>query len=89
MLSERRCTMKKSIIILLILSLCPCYVLATEKKTIRDSKGNVIGYTRTYNNGKTVQYDKNWSVQNYYKINSNGTVRKYSKHYEYLGKYQK
>lgn len=51
--------MKNFLILTLIgLLISSCSVLAYEKHYIKNSKGQTTGYTKTYSNGKTVQYNK-------------------------------
>lgn len=53
--------------------------LAYEKHYIKNNKGQTTGYTKTYSNGKTVQYNKKGQVDYTYKKDSSGKVIKYSK----------
>lgn len=51
--------MKKLFVLTLIgLFIGSCSVFAYEKHYIKNSKGQTTGYTKTYSNGKTVQYNK-------------------------------
>lgn len=42
-------------------------VFAYEKHYIKNNKGQTTGYTKTYSNGKTVQYNKKGQVEYTYK----------------------
>ena len=60
--------MKNFLILTLIgLLISSCSVLAYEKHYIKNSKGQTTGYTKTYSNGKTVQYNKKGQVEYTYK----------------------
>lgn len=60
--------MKKFIIISIICSFIVCNVsFAYDKHYIKNSKGQTTGYTKTYSNGKTVQYNKKGQVEYTYK----------------------
>lgn len=70
----------KNILSLTIISLLitmPAF--AYEKHYIKNNKGQTTGYTKSYSNGKTVQYNKKGQVEYTYKKNSSGKVTKYSK----------
>lgn len=70
----------KNILLLTIISLLitmPAF--AYEKHYIKNNKGQTTGYTKTYSNGKTVQYNKKGQVEYTYKKDSSGKVTKYSK----------
>ncbi len=70
----------KNILLLSILSLLltmPAF--AYEKHYIKNNKGQTTGYTKTYSNGKTVQYNKKGQVEYTYKKDSSGKVTKNSK----------
>lgn len=72
--------MKKLFVLTLIgLFIGSCSVFAYEKHYIKNSKGQTTGYTKTYRNGKTVQYNKKGQVEYTYKKDSTGKVTKYSK----------
>ena len=72
--------MKKLIIISIICSFIVCNVsFAYDKHYIKNSKGQTTGYTKTYSNGKTVQYNKKGQVEYTYKKDSTGKITKYSK----------
>lgn len=61
---------------------------AYEKHYIKNSKGQTTGYTKTYSNGKTVQYNKKGQVEYTYKKDSTGKITKYSKTGKKLGTYK-
>jgi len=70
----------KNILLLTIISLLitmPAF--AYEKHYIKNNMGGTEGYTKTYSNGKTVQYNKKGQVEYTYKKDSSGKVTKYSK----------
>ena len=70
--------MKKILLILILLSFTmPAF--AYEKHYFKNNKGQTTGYTKTYSNGKTVQYNKNGQIEYTYKRDSQGRVTKYSK----------
>ena len=70
--------MKKFLLTLICLSLItPAF--AYEKYYIKNNKGQTTGYTKTYDNGVTKQYNKKGGLEYTYKKSSNGTVTKYSK----------
>lgn len=71
--------MKKFLLLTLISSLITMPALAYEKHYIKNNKGQTTGYTKTYSNGKTVQYNKKGQVEYTYKQDSSGKVTKYSK----------
>ena len=76
--------MKRKILILMMLlalsiNCISCSVFAYEKHYIKNSKGKTTGYTKTYSNGKTVQYNKKGQVEYTYKKDSTGKLTKYSK----------
>ncbi len=79
----------KNILLLTIISLLitmPAF--AYEKHYIKNNKGQTMGYTKTYSNGKTVQYNKKGQVEYTYKKDSSGKVTKYSKTGRKLGTYK-
>ena len=53
--------------------------VAHEKHYIKNNRGGIEGYTKTYSNGKTVQYNKKGQVEYTYKKDSSGKITKYSK----------
>lgn len=70
----------RNILLLTILSLLISLpVFAYEKHYIKNNKGQTTGYTKTYSNGKTVQYNKKGQIEYTYKRDSQGRVSKYSK----------
>lgn len=71
--------MKKFLLLTLISSLITMPALAYEKHYIKNNKGQTTGYTKTYSNGKTVQYNKKGQVEYTYKQDSSGKITKYSK----------
>lgn len=72
--------MKKILILTLIgCFIGSCNVFAYEKHYIKNGKGQTTGYTKTYSNGKTIQYNKNGQVEYTYKKDSTGKITKYSK----------
>ncbi|MDD3237755.1 MAG: hypothetical protein PHV37_06620 [Candidatus Gastranaerophilales bacterium] len=73
--------MKKILLLTLICTIfvSTAFASTTTKKYIKNSKGQTTGYTKTYSNGKTVQYNKKGQTEFVYKKSSNGTVTKYSK----------
>lgn len=79
--------MKNFLSILICLSII-APVLAYEKHYIKNEKGRVSGYTKTYSNGKTDVYNSKGQKQYTYKRSSNGTVTKYSKTGKKLGTYK-
>lgn len=71
--------MKKILLLTIICLLITLPVFAYEKHYIKNNKGQTTGYTKTYSNGKTVQYNKKGQVEYTYKRDSQGRVTKYSK----------
>lgn len=71
--------MKKFLLITIISFFIIMPAIASTKKYIKNNKGQTVGYTRTYSNGKTVQYNSKGQKEYTYKRSSNGTVTKYSK----------
>lgn len=71
--------MKKLFLLTLITTLISMPAFAYEKHYIKNNKGQVTGYTKTYSNGKTVQYNKKGQIEYTYKRDSQGSVTKYSK----------
>lgn len=71
--------MKRFLTVILIYMVFTMPTLAYEKHYIKNNKGQTTGYTKTYSNGKTVQYNKKGQVEYTYKRDSNGKVTKYSK----------
>ena len=67
------------IITLISMFIDSCSVFAYDKHYIKNSKGQTTGYTKTYSNGKTVQYNKKGQVEYTYKKDSTGKITKYSK----------
>lgn len=80
--------MKKILLLTILLSIFCLPVLAYEKHYIKNEKGRVSGYTKTYSNGKTDVYNSKGQKQYTYKRSSNGTVTKYSKTGKKLGTYK-
>ena len=81
--------MKNIITLVLVCTmLCSVVLASSTKKTIMNNSGYVTGHTRSYSNGRTVQYDKYGSVQYKYKKNSNGTITQYDKYGRVLGTYR-
>ena len=71
----------KKLLILTLIGLfigCNCS-MAYEKHYIKNSKGQTTGYTKTYGNGKTVQYNSKGQKEYVYKTDSNGKTTTYSK----------
>lgn len=71
--------MKKFLVLIIICFLITMPALAYEKHYIKNNNGQTTGYTKTYSNGKTVQYNKKGQVEYTYKQDSSGKVTKYSK----------
>lgn len=71
--------MKNLLLLTIIGSLIPMPAFAYEKYYIKNNKGQTTGYTKTYSNGKTIQYNKKGQVEYTYKKDSSGKVTKYSK----------
>lgn len=73
--------MKKLLILtlLIIFITTPAFATQTVKKYIKNNKGQTTGYTRSYANGTTKQYNKKGQLEYTYKKSSNGTITKYSK----------
>lgn len=71
--------MKKILLLTIICLLITLPVFAYEKHYIKNNKGQTTGYTKTYSNGKTVQYNKKGQIEYTYKRDSQGRVSKYSK----------
>ena len=73
--------MKKVLLLTLILVFVSSVSTANAytKKYIKNSKGQTTGYTKTYSNGTTKQYNKKGGLEYTYKKSSNGKVTKYSK----------
>lgn len=65
------------LIILVLTIIMPAF--AYEKHYIKNNKGGTVGYTKTYSNGTTKQYNKKGQLEYTYKKSSNGTVTKYTK----------
>lgn len=80
--------MKKFLLLIIICTLITMPAIASTKKYIKNNKGQTVGYTRTYSNGKTVQYNSKGQKEYTYKRSSNGTVTKYSKTGQKLGTYK-
>lgn len=80
--------MKKLFLLTLVATLIAMPVLAYEMHYIKNEKGRVSGYTKTYSNGKTDVYNSKGQKQYTYKRSSNGTVTKYSKTGKKLGTYK-
>ena len=81
--------MKKLFVLTLIgLFVASCSAFAYDKHYIKNSKGQTTGYTKTYSNGKTVQYNKKGQVEYTYKKDSTGKITKYSKTGKKLGTYK-
>ncbi|OLA95069.1 MAG: hypothetical protein BHW64_00545 [Candidatus Melainabacteria bacterium LEY3_CP_29_8] len=70
--------MKNILLLIIIIILITMPVFAYEIHYIKNNKGHT-GYTKTYSNGKTVQYNKKGQVEYTYKKDSSGKVTKYSK----------
>lgn len=71
--------MKKLLLLSIMSILITMPVFAYEKHYIKNNRGGTEGYTKTYSNGKTIQYNKKGQVEYTYKKNSSGKVTKYSK----------
>lgn len=71
--------MKQFLLFTIISLLVAMPAFAYEKHYIKNNKGQITGYTKTYSNGKTVQYNKKGQVEYSYKQDSSGKVTKYSK----------
>ncbi len=71
--------MKNLFLLTLIATLISMPAFAYEKHYIKNNKGQTTGYTKTYSNGKTVQYNKKGQIEYTYKRDSQGRVTKYSK----------
>ena len=72
----------KTMIKFLIITFCLVIIMlafAYEKHYIKENKGNTTGYTKTYSNGVTKQYNSKGQLEYTYKKFSNGLVTKYSK----------
>lgn len=80
--------MKKLLLLTILLSIITMPAFAYEKHYIKNSKGQTTGYTKTYSNGKTVQYNKKGQVEYTYKKDSTGKITKYSKTGKKLGTYK-
>lgn len=71
--------MKKLLLLTILLSIVVMPAVAYEKHYIKNNKEQTTGYTKTYSNGKTVQYNKKGQVEYTYKKDLSGKVTKYSK----------
>ena len=71
--------MKYFLSLLILFSIVTVPAFAYEKHYIKNNKGQTTGYTKTYSNGKTVQYNKKGQIEYTYKRDSQGRVTKYSK----------
>lgn len=71
--------MKNTLLLTIICLLMSMPAFAYEKHYIKNNRGSTQGYTKTYSNGKTVQYNKKGQVEYTYKKDSSGKVTKYSK----------
>lgn len=80
--------MKKFLLLTILFSIISMPTLAYEKHYIKNSKGQTIAYTKTYSNGKIVQYNKKGQVEYTYKKDSSGKVTKYSKNGRKLETYK-
>lgn len=80
--------MKKFLLLTILFSIISMPTLAYEKHYIKNSKGQTTTYTKTYSNGKIVQYNKKDQVEYTYKKDSSGKVTKYSKNGRKLETYK-
>ena len=80
--------MKKFLLLTILFSIISMPTLAYEKHYIKNSKGQTTAYTKTYSNGKIVQYNKKGQVEYTYKKDSCGKVTKYSKNGRKLETYK-
>ncbi len=73
--------MKKLLLLTLISTMLTSTAFAstTTKKYIKNSEGATTGYTKSYSNGTTKQYNKKGGLEYTYKKDSSGKVTKYSK----------
>lgn len=71
--------MKNILLLSIITLLITMPTLAYEKHYIKNNRGGTEGYTKTYSNGKTVQYNKKGQIEYTYKKDSSGKITKYSK----------
>lgn len=71
--------MKYFLSLIILFSFVTMPAFAYEKHYIKNNKGQTTGYTKTYSNGKTVQYNKKGQIEYTYKRDSQGRVTKYSK----------
>ena len=73
--------MKKLLLLTLICSVLGSVAFAdtTTKKYIKNSKGQTTGWTKSYSNGATKQYNKKGGLEYTYKTDSKGKTTKYSK----------
>lgn len=55
--------MKRFFTVILIYMVFTMPALAYDKHYIKNNKGQTTGYTKTYSNGKTVQYNKKGQVE--------------------------
>ena len=79
--------MFKFLTVILILIISTPAVLA-ETKTIKNSKGQTIGYYKIHTGGKVTQRDKYGILEYTYKKNPSGRYTKYSKYGRKLESYQ-
>ena len=70
--------MKNLLLLSIIGLLLTMPAFAYDKHYIKNNKGQTTGYTKTYSNGKTVQYNKKGQIEYTYKKDSSGKVTKLS-----------
>lgn len=80
--------MKNLLLLTIIGLLLSIPAFAYEKHYIKNNKGQTTGFTKTYSNGKIVQYNKKGQVEYTYKKDSSGKVTKYSKNGRKLETYK-
>lgn len=80
--------MKKILLLTLLTVFIITPTFAYQKKYIKNNKGQTTGYTRSYANGTTKQYNKKGQLEYTYKKSSNGTVTKYAKNGRKLETYK-